>query len=155
MSWERRRRYGYTISDVMDEIAKLREYMNNLFNKTFSELIPSIEAEFGLKEPLMDMMEDENDIIVTMEIPGVSKDDIKIQVYDNTLEVKAETKTKEEYKDKNVIRMERQHTGFYRKITLPEEVDFENAKASYENGILKIILPKKVKAKAAKEIKIE
>lgn len=155
-----RRRYGYPLANLMDEFMRLRDHLDSWFNRTLYELVPSIEHEISPEmqkytEPLMDIVEDENDIIVTMEIPGVPKDAIKIKAYENTLEVKAEKKEENQTKDKNIIRMERRYQGFYRRITLPDQVNPENAKATYKNGILTITLPKLKKKEQSKEIKIE
>jgi len=112
-----------------------------------SKLIGPIQSRFpyfrDFNEPRIDVYETDKEIEVTAEIPGlVSKNDITINVYDNYLEIKGEIKKSEERSDKNYHVSERFYGKFSRVIGLPAEVDKENAKAKYENGVLTIILPK-------------
>ncbi|MCD6380802.1 MAG: Hsp20/alpha crystallin family protein [Candidatus Odinarchaeota archaeon] len=142
----------YPFRSIIDEIESMRRELNRMLEEVFSEY-PE-EAERGYLEPMMDVYEDDENFIITMEVPGVEKDEIKIEGYEDYLEVRAKREEMKEMKDKNVVRRERKYSGFYRKIRLPSEVDVSKAKASYRNGILEIRIPK-IKKKKSFEIKIE
>lgn len=105
----------------------------------------SIEAEPRIK---MDVTETDKAYSVKANIPGVSKEDIKVTVEGNqvsiTVEVKKET---EEKKEGNVIRSERYLGRQFRSFTLGQDIDDANAEAKYQNGVLELTLPKKASAK--------
>jgi len=111
-----------------------------------------IEKKFPLEKyrrPLVDIVEKENEIISKIELPGVDKKDIKINVSESGLEIKVEKKEeiREEDKEKGYSRIERSYKGFYRYCPLPESIDTEKVEAKYEKGILEVIMPKKEGAK--------
>lgn len=112
------------------------------------------ETEAG---PLIKVDLSENDKAYTIraEIPGVNKDDIKIQVDGNRVSISAETKQeKEEKEGERVIRRECYQGSSYRSFSLDNDVDETNAQAKYENGMLELILPK-TNGRAAKRIEIK
>ena len=141
----------YPFRSIIDEIERMRRELNRMLEEVFSEYPEELER--GYLEPMMDIYEDDENFIITMEVTGVEKDEIKIERYENYLEVRAKREETKEMRDKNVVRRERKYSGFYRKIRLPSEVDISKAKASYRNGILEIEIPK-IKKKSF-EIKIE
>ncbi|MGQ4832551.1 MAG: Hsp20/alpha crystallin family protein [Candidatus Asgardarchaeia archaeon] len=159
---DRRRRSFF--SDLFEDILRMQREMERMIRSLADEFYfgypyeeePEQRRE-RYTEPLTDIYEDEENVYITMEIPGVRKEDIKVRLLDNrTLEVKAESKVEQEYKDKNFIRRERGFAKFYRRITLPAEVDTKNIKATYNNGILEVKLPKiKKEEKKGIEIKVE
>lgn len=92
--------------------------------------------------PNVDVREHGNDVVVTADMPGVDKNDIKINVKNgNILEISAQKKTETERKEEGYIQHERGYTGYYRSITLPAPVDRSKASARYNNGVLEITLP--------------
>jgi HSP20 family protein len=103
---------------------------------------------------MMDIEETKNDIIVKAEIPGMKKDDIKIQISGDMLTISGERKHEEETKDKTYHRIERMYGQFQRVLRLPTEVQSGKTKAAYENGLLTITVPKAEEVKP-KEIAIE
>lgn len=116
---------------------------------------------FGFKytdsfSPKIDISEGEKNINVVAEIPGVSKEDIKIVLQDNILTIEGEKKKEEINKEDNFYRSERSYGSFKRCFTLPAEVDSDKVDAKFENGILKIAMPKlEVKQLKEKEIAIK
>lgn len=116
---------------------------------------------FGFKytdsfSPKIDISEGEKNINVVAEIPGVSKEDIKIVLQDNILTIEGEKKKEEINKEDNFYRSERTYGSFKRCFTLPAEVDSDKVDAKFENGILKITMPKlEVKQVKEKEIAIK
>lgn len=94
------------------------------------------------REPFADLFDEGDKYVVTIELPGVRKEDIKLRIVDNTLYVEAQA-NREFVEEGNAIRMERAYTAFRRIIRLPEEVVPEKPRARYRNGILEVEIPKK------------
>jgi len=102
----------------------------------------------------VDVIDEEDKIRVVADLPGLNKEDIEIYIEDGDLVIRAERREEKEEKGKNFIRQERRYGEVYRKISLPVEIDVENVKAKYNNGILEIELPK-IATRERKIIKIE
>jgi len=109
-----------------------------------------------IRTPRMDISETEKEIIAEVELPGVDPKNIEVEVKDNVLKVEAKAEKKKEEKRKGYYRKELSK-GFYRRaVPLPVEVVGEKAKADYEEGILKVVIPKaKAKKEKKKPIKIK
>ena len=140
--------------DPFRELGQLQDRMNRLFQDSWSG---SVRGEDNLMStsfvPPVDIYEDEHDIRVKMEVPGIDQNDIDIRVENNTLTVKGERKFDKDEKEENFHRVERRYGSFVRSFTLPNTVDAENVQANYHNGVLYISLPKKAEAKP-KQIKV-
>lgn len=91
----------------------------------------------------MDVAEDDKNFLVKADIPGVSKDDIKVEIDGNQVTLSAEIKEEKEVGGAGMLCRERQYGQQYRSFTLPQEVDDTKAQAKYENGVLQLTLPKK------------
>lgn len=101
----------------------------------------------------VDVTENENEYRITAEVPGVSKDDIKVSVVDNAVTISAEVKSKSERKEgERVVYAERYYGSMARSFTLPQAVDEEGAHAKYDNGVLALTLPKRSNARFRKII---
>jgi HSP20 family protein len=129
--------------------------MSRLFEE-FPEYIESsqLPAPQDSQVPYVDVIDRDHDIVVTADLPGVDKSDIRIGVKDSTLEISAEKKVTQEHKDEGYLRRERGYSRFYRAIRLPTYVDESKAQASFNNGVLEITLPKAEK-KAGSSIPIK
>jgi HSP20 family protein len=103
--------------------------------------------------PPVDVYEDEHNITLKIEVPGIDEKDIDITVENNTLTVHGERKFEKEEKEENFRRVESQYGSFTRTFTLPTTVDHENIQADYDKGVLKVKLAKKQEAKP-KQIKV-
>ena len=123
----------------MPEIKRFQERMNKLM-EDFMEEAPTVSE--GIMAPLADVKETDEEVIVTMDLPGMDKGDIDISVTEDTLEVKAEIKAEKEEKEEGYHKKERTCTKFERFLKLPAQIKSEEAKASLENGVLKIEMPK-------------
>jgi len=104
--------------------------------------------------PKVDIYETENSYVLNAELPGLKKEDIKIDLNDNTLTLKGEKKFEEKVEKENYVRVECSYGSFTRSFVLSDNVNAENITASYNDGVLKVTLPKKEEAKP-KEIKVE
>lgn len=140
--------------EPVSDIVSLQDEMNRLFLDFFGRTPGRRLVGDSLWAPVMDIEETKDDIIVKAEIPGMTKEDVKIQVSGDIITISGERKREEETRDKTYHRIERSYGQFQRMITLPGEVQSAKAKASYENGVLTIKLPKSDEVKP-KEISID
>ena len=103
--------------------------------------------------PPVDVYEDEHNVTLKIEVPGIDEKDIDVRIENNTLTVHGERKFEKEEKEENYRRVERQYGSFTRTFTLPSTVNHDNVQADYDKGVLKIKLEKKAEAKP-KQIKV-
>jgi HSP20 family protein len=110
-----------------------------------------------LSVPAVNITEDKDNYEVALAVPGVKKSDIKIDVQGNMLTISSEKEETKEEKDKRFTRKEYNYTSFSRSFTLPDEVKQEKIEARYEDGILKLTLPRKEEAKifSSKQIAVK
>ena len=137
--------------DPFRDVAVLQDRMNRLFQ----DFTPRGEQELaaGNFAPPVDIYEDEHNITVKAELPGIDPKDVDVRVEINTLTITGERKFEKEEKEENFHRIERRYGTFVRSFTLPNTVDTDNVKADYENGVLKIQLAKRAEARP-KQIKV-
>jgi len=126
---------------------------------SFSSLMDDFFEDFFTTEPILakreriltpriDVIDKGDRFIVQAEIPGVDKKDLDIEIGDEYMVIKGEKKTSEEHKEEDYYHKESFHGKFMREISIPERVKTDAAKATYENGILKIELPKAEESRA-------
>ena len=127
--------------------------MNRLFRESYSPEGPADALTTTSFAPPVDIYEDEHNITLKLEVPGIDEKDIDVRIENNTLTVHGERKIEKEEKEENFLRVERQYGSFTRSFTLPDSVDPGQASATYNNGVLKIKLAKKAEAKP-KQIKV-
>jgi len=135
------------------EFATLQDRMNRLFRDSYNDAGQDESLTTSRFAPAVDVYEDEHQVTLKIEVPGIDEKDIDVRVENNTLTVQGERKIEKEEKEENYRRVERQYGSFTRTFTLPQTVDSEKVSASYEKGVLKITLPKKAEAKP-KQIKV-
>lgn len=135
------------------DIFKLEDF-DNLFNwKELSDV--AFNKAWGFT-PKSEIVEDKDNFYISVELPGVSKDDVKINLEENTLTITGSKKKDETIKDKNSIRNERYYGEFNRTFTLTNDIKKDNIEAAYKDGVLHILLPKVEEAKpVVKEITIK
>jgi HSP20 family protein len=137
--------------DPFRELETLQGRMSRLFQENFGR--PPAEGSDGLWSPVVDIMEDEQNLIVKAELPDVEEKDLEIKVENNVLTLRGEKKLEREEKREQYHLIESSYGSFSRSFTLPGTVDQEKIAAVYEKGVLRITLPKKPEAKA-KTVKI-
>ncbi len=147
---------------IFDEIDKMHEHMDHLFNNFFSDSFVQPKLAYSnsnlaaYKRPASDLYETDKEIVAKLDMPGIDKKDIKINVTDYGIEIKAETKKEEKKETKGNYRYERSYSGFYRSFALPEYANAKEAKAEYKEGVLKISIPKKeLPHKEVKQIEVK
>jgi HSP20 family protein len=128
------------------EFEKIRKRMEEIARAEFR---PLKAREFPI-----DIKEREDELIIEAEIPGIKKENIEINLTENSLSIKAEKKEKKEEKEEGYLHRERSYLSFHRVISLPVAVIPEKAKASYQDGVLRIVVPKKEK-KEVKGVKVK
>ncbi len=129
---------------------------NNWMEDLFSEFFDSSVDRFSGSGiyPKVDIEENEKDYLFKVEVPGVKKEDVNVEVDDRVLTISGEKKEVVEEKEKNVFRKETYSGTFSRSFTLPEHVTSNQAEAKYEDGILYLKIPKS-KEKIKKKIAIK
>jgi len=125
----------------------------------FEEFWPEEWFEFRfprIRTPRMDIYEKDDKVVAEVELPGVDPKNIEVEVKDNVLSISARGREEKEEKGKGYYRREMGERYFKRQVLLPAEVIEEKAEAEYENGILRVIIPKaKPKEEKEKKIKIK
>lgn len=146
--------------DPFGEFPTIQDRLNELFTPTGFfprplSLFRGAEQELTAPSfmPPVDVFEDEHNIVVTAELPGIEEKDLNISVENNVLTITGERKMEKEEKKENYQRVERRYGRFTRSFTLPSTVDAENVNAEFDKGLLKITMPKLEEAKP-KQIKI-
>ena len=134
------------------EFNTLQDRMNRLFRDTYGDGRDEALTTSNFAPPV-DVYEDEHNITLKIEVPGIEEKDIDVRIENNTLTVHGERKFEKEEKEENFRRVERQYGSFTRSFTLPNTIDAEKVQATYDKGILKIQLAKKAEAKP-KQIKV-
>jgi len=135
------------------EFTTLQDRMNRLFRDSFGSEGQDQSLATSAFAPPVDVYEDEHNVTLKIEVPGIDEKDIDVRIENNTLTVHGERKFEKEEKEENFRRVERQYGSFTRSFTLPTTVDAEKVAANYDKGILKVSLPKKAEAKP-KQIKV-
>ncbi len=133
------------------------ETMNNKIHDFFGEF-PNMDMNINFSfRPKVDYYKDKENIYLDLEVPGIKKDDIKISLKDNILTVSGEKKDfAKNNKTNEVVKSERSFGTFSRNFQFTEEINPDNINASFEDGILKIVIQKASKNSAQeKEIKIK
>ncbi|MBI2542403.1 Hsp20/alpha crystallin family protein [Candidatus Woesearchaeota archaeon] len=136
-------------SNIFDEFEKEMEIG---CGSSCLALVKQPELEIVSRIPVARMQETEGSVISTFELPGVSKEDIQLNVEEGRIEVKVEKKAEKEIEEKDKYFHEMRSRSFYGALPLPAEVIAENADASYKDGILRVEIPK---AKKQEKKKIE
>ncbi|HYG73417.1 MAG TPA: Hsp20/alpha crystallin family protein [Planctomycetota bacterium] len=141
-----------------DPFLALQKEMNRLledFNQSFGMTAFDGEQK-GIWSPVVNVSEDDKNVTVSAELPGLDEKDVEVSVSDNILTIRGEKKEEKEDKGKNYYRMERHYGSFQRDVVLPSEVEMDKADATFKRGVLTISLPKSKEAqKEVKKIEVK
>ena len=136
--------------DPMREFKDLEERLSSALN------LPDTSSEFSSFKPSVNTREGEYAYHIEVDLPGVKKDDITVDIKDDVLTISGQRKTKKEVKEKDYYKMESSYGKFQRSFTLPDNVDTENIEANSKDGVLEVVVPKMEKSKKeTKKIKIK
>jgi HSP20 family protein len=152
---ERRPRFADPLDmfeELRDELARLWGQRPLLARSTTRPFAPLIT---GTWVPRMDIYEHNGHLTIKAELPGMKKEDIKVELHEGDLLVTGERKAESEVKEEDYYRLERAYGSFYRRLPLPFEVKSEQIKATYKDGVLEIQIPQPAQAApAAKKIAV-
>lgn len=143
---------------ALSPFEEMERMFEEFFRRPFSLIGPSWLPRLGLLEreeisPTVDIFEEGGDVVVKAELPGMKKEDIDVNITDDTITISGEKKKEEKVERKNYYRMERSHGSFTRSFRMPTEVQTDKAKANFKEGVLEVRIPKTEEAKK-KEKKI-
>jgi HSP20 family protein len=138
--------------DPYRELSTLQDRVNRLFGSPVRRERDE-ELSLGAWIPPVDIVEEKDRILLTAELPGFQEKDIEVQMEGGVLTLRGERKSETEKEGRTFHRMERSYGQFVRSFTLPNNVDRDNIKAKFNNGLLEIELPKREEAKP-RQIKI-
>ncbi len=139
--------------DPYREMLSLRDRMNRLFEEGVA---PGWERgeTFGMLSVPIDMWESEGNLMLSASLPGVKPEDVDIQVTGDTLTIRGEVRHEEEREQGNVRIQERRYGSFRRSLRLPPNVNTDAIDATFENGVLKLVIPQTEEAKP-KQIEVK
>ena len=132
--------------EPLRELGTLQTEMNRLFNTVFDGPTPS-GATMRRWMPAMDLVESGEDFVLRADLPGMSEDDVNIELEDSTLTISGERKSEHESKGEGFYRVERATGAFSRSLTLPKGVDPEAVSARFDRGVLEVRIPKPAERK--------
>jgi len=139
--------------EPMFGLTRLRDEMDRMFEEAFRGF--PLREEEGLRVPSVDLSEDENEVKLTAELPGVDKDHLQVEVLPEAVSIKGEIRKEEEKKGRGYIRRERRMGYFERTVPLPAEVKPGESKATFKDGLLSITLPKSEEARKRHPVRVE
>lgn len=130
------------------DLARFQNRLGRLFDDALrGEREP--EEAWGLSEwaPPVDIYEQDGNLVLKAELPGVRSDDVKVHLENNVLTIRGERKTEQEVQRENYHRMERSYGSFVRSFSLSPQYDQEKIEAAFQDGILRIMIPRSEKAR--------
>jgi len=140
------RRTRNNVWDPVGELDRIRREIDDMFDpaarRFFSDGL--FDREFS---PAMDVVENEDGFLVSVDLPGVNREDLDISVADNVLTIKGEKKDSREHKEGKFFRKESWEGSFQRTLALPQGVDTGKIDAKMRDGVLALSLPKREEAK--------
>lgn len=140
---ERRLRFLDPFEDLRDEMSRLWGRRPLVGRAAFRSLAPLAE---GMWAPRMDVFEKNSNLMIKAELPGVEKENIRVEMVEGDLIVHGERKSESEVKDGDYYRLERAYGSFRRRLPIPFEVKPEQVKANYKDGVLEIQIPRPAQA---------
>ena len=138
--------------EPLRELGTLQSEMNRLFT-TFFDTPTSAGGNGGALRrwiPPMDLVETDDHFVLRADLPGLSEEDVSIELEDNVLTISGERKAEHEDRKEGYYRVERASGAFARSLTLPEGVDPEAVAASFDRGVLEVRIPKPEERKPRK-----
>jgi HSP20 family protein len=125
---------------------KFSEEMDHIFEDFggrgwLTPMLDKAQLPQGVWSPQVEMFERNNELVLRADLPGLTRDDINVELADDSITIEGERKSEHEETGEGYYRSERSYGKFYRRIPMPEGVKAEDAKASFSNGVLEVIMP--------------
>ncbi len=140
--------------DFGTNLFSMQREINRMFDHLFDRTTGDEERTGAGWMPTVDIAEKDDRYLMNIDLPGVSREDVKITLKDNVLTISGEKKNESEEKDSSYYRSERQYGRFERSFTLPSTVNGERIEAGFTNGVLSVRIPKREETKP-KEIQVK
>ena len=137
------------IWNAFDQLTSFRDEINRFFESSYKNGSSDVLNTWA---PALDVYEDNGNLFVTAELPGMKKEDIDLSLHENTITISGERRNEKKYEGGDTAREERFFGRFTRSLVLPKSVDAAQVKANYQDGVLTVTLPK---AEAARPRQIE
>jgi HSP20 family protein len=135
--------------DPFRDLRTLQEEVNRLFSTNLSRAFDDDQGiGRGAWAPSVDIYENKDQIVLEAELPGMKQDDFDLSIENNVITLRGERKFEKTEETDNYHRVERSYGAFTRSFTLPQSVSAEGATAEYNNGVLRVTLPKREETKA-------
>ena len=128
--------------EPLRELSSLQNEMNRLFNTVFDAPAPGNGGQARRWVPAMDLLETDEHFVLRADLPGLSEEDVKLEVQDNVLTLSGERRIEHEATKEGFYRVERSSGSFTRSLTLPEGVNLDAIAASFDKGVLEVRIPK-------------
>jgi HSP20 family protein len=136
--------------EPLRELSSFQTEMNRLFDTVFDPSTGTASGQARRWTPAMDLLETEDAFVLRADLPGMSEDDVSIELEDNLLTVSGERKSEHGEGREGFYRVERAFGAFSRSLTLPKGVDAEAVSAAFDNGVLEVRIPKPEQRKPRK-----
>ena len=147
---------GQDLMALPTDVLNMQRSINSMLDSLFHDGNWNEEIAASLWNPAVDVEEREQEFVIRVELPGVTKDDVHITTRENILTLRGEKKQQKETKESNYHRMERSYGSFQRSFTLPGSVSNDRIEALFKEGVLEVVIPKAEDAKArAIEVKVQ
>jgi|SRR5687768_2969835 len=134
--------------DPFRDLRTLQEEVNRLFSTNLTRSFGDEGIGRGAWAPSVDIYENKDQIVLEAELPGMNQDDFDLSIENNVITLRGERKFEKTEESDNYHRVERSYGAFTRSFTLPHTVSAEGATAEYNNGVLRVTLPKREETKA-------
>ena len=136
------------------EMMSLRQAMDRLFDDSFVRGARTLPGDVGAGLLPLDVYQTDNDVVIKATIPGIAPEEVDISITGDTVTIKGEQKEETEVKDEDYMLKERRYGSFSRSVSIPVSVKSDKADATFDNGVLKLTLPKAEEIRP-KQIKIK
>ena len=134
--------------DPFRDLRTLQEEVNRLFSTNMTRAFDDEGIGRGAWAPSVDIYENKDQIVLEAELPGMNQEDFDLSIENNVITLRGERKFEKTDETDNYHRVERSYGAFTRSFTLPQTVSAEGATAEYNNGVLRVTLPKREETKA-------
>src|SRR5919197_2570445 len=134
--------------DPFRDLKTLQDEVNRLFSTNFARSFADEGIARGAWTPNVDIYENKDEIILEAELPGMNREDFELTIEHNVLTLRGERRFEKKDETDNYHRVERSYGSFTRSFTLPQTVSAEGATAEYNNGVLRVTLPKREETNA-------
>ena len=128
--------------EPLRELSSLQSEMNRLFNTVFDQPTGAGAGAMRRWVPAMDLVETPEHFVLRADLPGMTEEDVKIELEDSVLTISGERKAEHQDREEGFYRLERAFGAFSRSLTLPKGVDAESVTATFEHGVLEVRVPK-------------